>query len=278
MSQITIETIKILSKQLKKFINKFGEIMVNQDYYQRFAELKFEDFRKMATDNSLSIYEKIGFPNTYREGKENLIFTDIVNKLDLLQSREKTVLDIGPGCSELPLMLIELCRRNGHKLILIDSAEMLSHLPDEPFIRKIPAYYPKCQALFDEYTQKIDAILAYSVFHYVFVEHNIWDFLDRTLTLLADGGQFLIGDIPNISKRKRFFNSSTGIKFHQEFTRSQTLPEVISNQIEHQKIDDSVIFALIARSRNQGFDAYVLPQRADLPMANRREDILITKS
>ncbi|MGA8895738.1 MAG: hypothetical protein WB539_10560, partial [Planktothrix agardhii] len=91
--------------------------MVNQDYYQRFAELKFEDFRKMATDNSLSIYEKIGFPNTYREGKENLIFTDIVNKLDLLQSREKTVLDIGPGCSELPLMLIELCRRNGHKLI-----------------------------------------------------------------------------------------------------------------------------------------------------------------
>lgn len=250
--------------------------MVNQEY-QRFADLRFEDFRKMATNTSLSIYEKIGFPNTYREGKESLIFADIVNKLDLIQSRGKTVLDIGPGCSELPLMLVELCRQNDHNLILIDSAEMLSNLPDEPFVKKIPGYYPKCQTLFDQYTQKIDAILTYSVLHYVFVEHNVWDFLDRTLTLLADGGLFLIGDIPNISKRKRFFSSATGIKFHQEFTNSQTLPEVISNQIEHQKIDDSVIFALMARARNQGFDAYVLPQRADLPMANRREDILITK-
>jgi hypothetical protein len=250
--------------------------MVNQDY-QRFADLRFEDFTRMATDTSLSIYEKIGFPNTYREGKEGLIFADIVSKFDLLKSREKTVLDIGPGCSELPRMLIELCRRNDHKLILIDSAEMLSHLPDEPFVKKIPGYYPKCQTLFDEYSGKIDAILAYSVLHYVFVEYNVWDFLDRTLTLLADGGEFLIGDIPNISKRKRFFSSATGMKFHQAFTNSQTLPEVRYNQIEHQKIDDSVIFALMARARNQGFDAYVLPQRADLPMANRREDILITK-
>jgi hypothetical protein len=250
--------------------------MLDQDY-QKFADLRFEDFKRMATDPSLSIYEKIGFPNTYREGKEGFIFADIVSKLDLLKSREKTVLDIGSGCSELPQMLIELCQRNDHKLILLDSAEMLSQLPDEAFIKKIPGYHPKCQALFDEYIGKIDVILTYSVLPCVFVEYNVWDFLDRTLTLLADGGQFLIGDIPNISKRKRFFSSAAGIKFHQEFTNSQTLPEVKFNQIEHQKIDDSVIFALMTRARNQGFDAYVLPQRADLPMANRREDILITK-
>src|SRR5256885_8167314 len=28
----------------------------------------------------------------------------------------------------------------------------------------------------------------------------------------------LIGDIPNVSQRKRFFSSPAGIKFHQEFT------------------------------------------------------------
>jgi hypothetical protein len=31
------------------------------------------------------------------------------------------------------------------------------------------------------------------------------------------------------------------------------------------------------RARNQGFEAYLLPQGDGLPMANRREDILITK-
>jgi len=40
---------------------------------------------------------------------------------------------------------------------------------------------------------------------------------------------------------------------------------------------DSVIMSIILRSRNAGFDAYWLPQAEILPMANRREDVLIIK-
>ena len=245
--------------------------------YSRFENLSFADFRRMAQNDSLSRYEKIGFPDSYRAGKEPLIFQDISTKLRALNEREKTILDIGPGCSELPLMLIDLCRLNGHTLILVDSAEMLSQLPEEPFIKRATGSYPDCSAQLDEYRGRVDSILCYSVLHYIFAEGNVWEFLDKSLDLLAVGGEMLLGDVPNVSKRKRFFSSPTGVKFHREFTGTDETPEVVFNQVEHGRIDDAVVLSLLTRARAAGFDAYVLPQRDDLPMANRREDILIRR-
>ena len=79
------------------------------------------------------------------------------------------------------------------------------------------------------------------------------------------------------SKRKRFFASDTGVKFHQEFMKTTEIPLVKFNQIEHAQIDDSVVMGIVQRARQQGFDAYLLPQSNSLPMANRREDILIIR-
>ena len=42
----------------------------------RFTGLSFDDFRKLAEDSSLSRHEKVGFPNSYREGKEDDILLD----------------------------------------------------------------------------------------------------------------------------------------------------------------------------------------------------------
>ncbi|HEX8284167.1 MAG TPA: class I SAM-dependent methyltransferase [Pyrinomonadaceae bacterium] len=248
------------------------------DDYKKFADLSFDDFRRMAGDDSLSQYERIGFPDSYREGKEPAIFEDITAKLPALAAgRGKVVLDVGPGCSGLPVMLAELCRRQGHTLLLVDSEEMLARLPDEPFVRKFPAYYPRCEELFAEYAGRVDVLLCYSVLHYVFAESNLWDFLDASLSLLADGGQMLLGDVPNVSKRRRFFSSAAGVRFHREFTKTETTPEVAFNRVERGQIDDAVVLSLVARARAEGCDAYVVPQREDLPMANRREDILIRK-
>jgi len=244
----------------------------------RFAKLKFEDFKSMAVDKTLSRYEKIGFPDSYRSGQEEGIFKDITNKLTNINKMNMTVVDIGPGCSDLAFMLIDLCRAREHSLVLIDSQEMLEQLPDDNFITKVPAYYPdECEWIFKKYAHKVAAILTYSVLHYVFVEGNIFNFLDRSLSLLNDGGEMLIGDIPNISKRKRFFHSPNGIKFHQEFTGKNELPSIQFNIIEEEQIDDAVILSIIMRCQQSGFDAYCLPQPEDLPMANRRDDILIKR-
>ncbi|HEX8501571.1 MAG TPA: hypothetical protein VF659_13385 [Pyrinomonadaceae bacterium] len=247
------------------------------DDYKRFADLTFDDFRRMAGDDALSPHERIGFPDSYREGREAAIFEDITAKLPALGGEGKVVLDVGPGCSGLPLMLVELCRRRGHTLLLVDSGEMLARLPDDTFVRKFPAYYPRCEELFAGYAGGVDVLLCYSVLHYVFAESNLWDFLDASLALLADGGQMLLGDVPNVSKRRRFFSSAAGVRFHQEFTKTETTPEVAFNRVERGQIDDAVVLSLVMRARAAGADAYVVPQREDLPMANRREDILIRK-
>jgi hypothetical protein len=241
-------------------------------------ELTFEDFRSLARDETLSSYAKIGFPDSYRSGKEELIFEDIRAKLPNLAQSGKTVLEIGPGCSGPAVMMIDWCRRRNHRLILVDSEEMLSHLPTAPYITKFSGRYPdQCGGLFEEYRGKVDAIVCYSVLHYIFIETNLFDFLDHSLALLADGGEMLIGDIPNQSKRKRFFSSRNGIKFHQEFTGTKETPAVSFTSVDTGKIDDSVLLGLILRARAAGFDAYLVPQPSSLPMANRREDLLIRK-
>lgn len=237
----------------------------------------FKGFAKMANDPKLSPNQKIGFPDSYREGYEEIIFSDILSKVHVLGSENQIVLDVGPGCAGLPRLLIDHCQRERHELILLDSQEMLNLLPDGSDISKIAGFYPACAEQLSPWKGKINAIICYSVLHYIFKEASFWKFIDISLGMLAPGGQLLIGDIPNVSKRKRFFSSDTGILFHQEFMKTTEMPVVEFNRIEEDLIDDAVVMAIMQRARGQGFDAYVLPQPACLPMANRREDILINR-
>lgn len=244
----------------------------------KLSNLNFDKFRALAKDESLSVYEKIGFFDEFRKGKEGAIFEDILTKLHNLSKEQQLVMDIGCGCSELPHMLIELCRNKKHTLVLVDSKEMLDQLPDEDFIVKIPGRYPaECGELFKNYAAKANVILIYSVFHYIVEEGNVMEFLDKSMGLLNHGGEMLIGDIPNLSMRNRFFSSPSGIEFHKWNNKTDELPVVKFNTIEDNQIDDAMLSFIISRCRNSGFNAYQLPQGEKLPMANRREDILIIK-
>jgi cyclopropane fatty-acyl-phospholipid synthase-like methyltransferase len=255
--------------------------MAKEIDYSRFENLTFNDFRAMALEENLSKYEKIGFPDSYRSGKEKAILNDIVFKLPALCEQSSIILDIGCGCSDLPYFLMEQAVSLNQTLLLLDSEEMLNLLSPikggEKNIFKVAAHYPDCPDLFAEKAGRVNAILIYSVLQYVFAEGNIFEFLDRSLTLLAPGGRMLIGDIPNISMRKRFFASETGIAHHQSFTGTTDIPNVTFNHIEHSLIDDSVVIGLLARARSAGFQAFIVPQSSDLPMANRREDLLIIR-
>jgi hypothetical protein len=118
----------------------------------------------------------------------------------------------------------------------------------------------------------------------VFVESNVFEFVDRALELLAEGGQLLLGDLANISKRRRFFASETGVRFHQKFMGTTERSDIAFNVVEPGAFvvepgafDDAVVFAIVSRCRSAGFDAYVIPQRDGLPFANRREDILVIR-
>jgi cyclopropane fatty-acyl-phospholipid synthase-like methyltransferase len=244
----------------------------------RFSKLTYDDFRLMAGDNSLSRYEKIGFPDRYRAGLEGEIFADIRKKLPILDGQGRQVLDIGPGCGDLPHILLAHCEARDHELSLVDSAEMLAQLPDSKCARKIPGQFPtECLDFVERAAGTFHAVIVYSVLHYVLPGGDIFAFFDRLCQTLAPGGSLLIGDVPNVSKRKRFFSSENGIEFHKNFMKTTEAPTVTFNIPEYDAIDDAVIVGLILRGRSAGFDVYVLPQPSSLPMANRREDILVQR-
>ena len=238
----------------------------------------YKKFQELALNKDISMYEKIGFPDSYRKNSENKIFEDILLKCPLLQEkRNLNVLDIGPGCSNLQKYISEFCKKQNHKLYLSDSQEMLNLISDEEHIIKVSGLFPETYDKIIKLSDGIDIIICYSVFHYIFVDSNIWLFIDSILKLMNDGAQTLIGDIPNISKRKRFFSSNNGIKFHQNFMKTDEIPKINFNCIEEGKIDDALLFSVIMKCQSSGFNAYIIPQAEELPFANRRDDIIIRK-
>ena len=241
--------------------------------FQRFESLTFEDFRTLARDDSLSQSERIGFPDAYREGAEPAILADILAKLGGLDTGASRVLDIGPGCGTLAHQLLQHCLGNGHDVVLVDSPEMLGRLPAHTRVTKVPGRFPDISLPAGEF----DAILAYSVLHYVFAEGDLLPFLERALEVLAPRGRLLLGDVPNVSKRARFFSSAAGADFHRRFMATDDPPPRALTEPEPGRIDDAVVLELVSRARAAGCDAYVLPQRPDLPLANRREDILVVR-
>ena len=150
----------------------------------KFLNIGYEDFRRLAQDDTLSKYERIGFPDNYREGHEGEIYSDIVAKLSNLKRKNQTVLDIGPGCSDLPLMLIEQCRSREHNLHMIDNPEMLDQLPNHQFITKIAGLYPNCTESLQALLGKVDVIICYSVLHYVLIDTAFFS-LPRYFTLIT---------------------------------------------------------------------------------------------
>ena len=221
--------------------------------YSRFRNLRYDDFRRMAKDPALSRYEKVGFPDSYRANRESDIFSDICCKLPQLRERKQRVLDIGPGCSDLPHMLIKLCAEREHELVLIDSSEMLEQLEAGQY-RKIAAQFPhECPDFLEEEAGSFNAIIVYSVLHYILPGADIFAFFDRLCSLLGPEGTLLIGDIPNISMRKRFFASETGKRFHRDFTNSEESPQVLFNVLDHDCIDRLRTYRIAIACSLRGF-------------------------
>jgi 2-polyprenyl-3-methyl-5-hydroxy-6-metoxy-1,4-benzoquinol methylase len=237
-------------------------------------EFSFDDFKRRANNSELSKWEKIGFPDSYRNGIEKQIFEDIKLKLNLEDS--KMILDIGCGCSELVEHMIQYSDTQEKSLFLVDSSEMLLNIDNSTLgnnIHLVPGCFPDDNVKTKLSTESFDAILVYSVLQYIFIEQSIFSFIHECLKLLKPGGRLLLGDIPNFQSRERFLDSAKGREF-----LSNTVQNTIN--LEHaneERIDDSIIMSIMLRFRKFGCETYLVPQPMNLPFANRREDILIIK-
>jgi cyclopropane fatty-acyl-phospholipid synthase-like methyltransferase len=245
---------------------------------RRFADLTFDDFRRMASDETLSDHEKVGFPDAYRAGREQAILADLRAKLPALDAHGAVVIDLGAGCGELAGLLRAHCAAHGHALTFVDSPEMLAHHADGPDLTKVAGRFPhECEELLERQAGSVDALVAYSVLQYAFADASPFAFLDAALALLAPGGRLLLGDLPNASMRKRFLASAAGAAHHRAYSGRDEDPHVDFNALDAGQLDDGALVGLLLRARAAGFHAWLVPQAPELPMANRREDLLIAR-
>jgi hypothetical protein len=245
--------------------------------HERFGGLTYESFRTMARDPSLSPHERSGFPDSYRANAEEAILSDIESKLPALTGRGATVVDIGCGASPLAFAIRDLCADRGHDLVLVDSPEVLEHHQATERVQMLPGRFPDVPELLDRWAGQCDAVIVYSVIQYVFTEASVFSFLDAVLGLLRAGGRALLGDVPNASMRCRFLASDQGRKHHRAYTGRDEDPPVHRPALPLGELDDAATLSLIARARNAGFHAWVVPQSRTLPMANRREDLVFER-
>ena len=245
----------------------------------RFAGLTYQRFRAMAVDPTLSPHEKIGYPDAFRHGFEGAVLDDVTAKLPALARNGSTVLDIGAGCDEYAHRQIARCGERQQTLYLVDSPEMLGQLPDPPHVRKVPGRFPEevLPSLRSALARGADAIVCYGVLQVVFLEANPFEFVDAATSLLAPGGRLLFGEVPNHSKLRRFLASEAGRAYHHAYMRTEEDPEIPLFEAPGSRIDDAVLLGLLMRLRSAGLDAWLMPQAEGLPLANRREDLLVAR-
>lgn len=242
---------------------------------ERYARWTFDTFRTAAEDPTLSDNERIGFPDGFREGYGEIVWADMKARLPALNRSGSRVLDIGPGCGEPPRLLIANAEALGQSVVMIDHAEMLARLPDSPVLTKLAGRFPDC--LSGAPIEGFDAIVMYSVLQTVFLEADPLAFVRAAMGLLKPAGALLAGDIPNASKLRRFMASPAGQEYHRAYMKTESGPDVPPFALSSDRIDDGVVISILTMAHGAGYDAYVLPQSPQLPMSNRREDVLIVR-
>lgn len=240
------------------------------------GQLSYRDFENLALMPGLKSYERVGFATNHRQNAEKKIFPDLLNKIPALSQKNKNILEIGCGCSLPVRTLISYCRMKKHRLVLVDSPGMLSQLPDYGFLKKVPHQFPSQIKFLKDHCKAFDVIIIYSVIHAIYEHQNIFTFLDRAVSLLKEGGYLFVGDMANISKKRRFLSSKGGRRFHMRWAKGKPPPR-IQWLATYEDFDDSVVSQLFLRYRLMGLETYILPQGEGLPLNQTREDLLIVR-
>lgn len=238
------------------------------------STISFENFGKLA-NSQLSSTEQAGRYDIQAEA-EKLILSDVIPKLCL--NSQSDLLDIGCGSGLLLIPLSFLV----HSATGIDHAEVIAGLRRRFTGASLAAMAGNFLdlAIGDRYS----AILAYSVVHYLSSKEELFAFADKAVELLRPNGRMLIGDIPNVDRKRRFLQTKTGAEFTKAWQKRTVVSSAsavqsnLSRDPETLVFNDELILNVVERFRKRGFDVYILPQAPSLPFGYTREDVLIVRS
>jgi len=205
-----------------------------------------------------------------REQERNIL-VDIINKLKI--NSHDTCLDIGCSVGNILIPLSFLVKF----ITGIDHPNCIEALKKRINSDNINLIEGNFIDIDEEEIGKFDKILIYSVLHYLSDEQEVMFFIKKSLSLVNPGGKLLLGDLPNVSRKKRFINSEFGKEFDKNW-KIQNIDQSSGHFTKDHKniiFNDALILSIISKIRDMGHHAYILPQPSFLPCGYTREDILI---
>jgi 2-polyprenyl-3-methyl-5-hydroxy-6-metoxy-1,4-benzoquinol methylase len=229
------------------------------------SRASFEHFGRLATKGVDG--PELALRYSFHRDSENRIVADVEAKLRLTQT--DTLLEIGCGAGNL---LIPLAKRVSHAAG-IDHLALLKDLPSHG-IEAIGGNF--LDVRIDRHFSKI---FIYSVLQYLSDRAEIFQFVEKAAGLLDKDGYLLLGDLPNVDKKRRFDASDKGKEVLAAWRRDVAgvqkleLPDDDKTPV----IDDALIGDLVAHFSREGFSADRLEQPEGLPVCYTREDVLIVR-
>lgn len=216
---------------------------------------------------------------SFQAAAERRILADIVSKLSPTPDDRLLEIGCGPGNLLIPLsFLVKEAIGIDHPSVV---ARGKARFRDAQ-VTWLEGQFPDVAA-----AGAFDCVLIYSVIQNLQSMAAVEAFLDAAVAVLPPGGRLLVGDIPSTDRNARFRSSDKGRAFEIEWRKvsaelAKTAPgadpfRVFEGVSSLGSFTDGELLALLQRYRAQGFNAYLLPQPADLPFGHTREDILVER-
>lgn len=236
-------------------------------YYNSYAKIA----KKVTKKNSHILSARYKFlTNKYK-----YIFSDISQKLSICKLDD--VLDIGTGDGKIINYLSSKCKT----ATTIDSEEVINRIKHKKNITYLKG---NIHEEGKKIKKRFNKILVYSVVQYFRNTNEVINFIDLCLRLLKDEGMILIGDIPNHDMDLRYQNTKNYEKqsrlFDKKRKRYLTKMEkdfFSNNKVKTIQFSDKTLISLIKKFNTLNYEAYILPQKKELPYSVKRVDLLIRK-
>jgi len=238
------------------------------------SHISFENYGILA--DSLTDFTQVAGRYFCQRDDEKRILLDVVRKLEL--SVSINLLEIGCGAGNLLIPLSFLVR----EVTGIDHPSCVAVLQERYHNENFTVIGANFLNWPEEQVNSYQRILIYSVLHYL-GEEDVQPFINKAISLLRPGGKMLLGDIPNISKKKRFLTSKSGKQFFEKWNHKMaamcdsTKKPLLKEDNDVVQFDDVKILTLLKDIREVGCNAYLMPQPVNLPFGYTREDILVEK-
>ena len=170
------------------------------------SSISFDNFGYVASKDV--DYTILASRYRHQKNQERMIFLDVYDKLKINPTDDVLDIGSGPGLLTMPMSYI------ANSVTAVDHPDVLEKInkSNDNNIQLLPGNFIKL-----DIDLQFDKIVIYSVLHYLGSKEEVVEFVKKAMRLLKTNGILMVGDVANISKQKRYFDTEQGKQEEAKF-------------------------------------------------------------